>query len=341
MPHVRAGAARGVFGAGTSGRRSSQCTWCVTTARPASSMRSRSPRRLSTTGFGPGGSRGMSMRMVRKPSSSESSRVSAATPGGATGGAGAGAGRQAVTRAVSTPASSRRVISPRTLLAARRGASRGCAAMLIVLGASCARPPLLQQAIAARGGPLPALVRESEAEVSLGFPGVWRWRTAVATRARYAWTVYTTGAPLHHLYDGGTVRAYVGSALAAEDASPDAPFRTHARFMAVVHLDDLAMPGVRLRELPATARPPGAHAALEAVFADTGARYVIGLDPRRLVVSVEGPVDLAPFGRRRVRAVLRDHRAVGRLTLARASWTAGGAALADERTLHACPLRTP
>jgi hypothetical protein len=109
--------------------------------------------------------------------------------------------------------------------------------------------------------------------------------------------------------------------------------------MAVVHLDGLRGPNVRVRELPAAERPSGATSGLEATYTDTGDRYLIGLDAQRLVRSVEGPVSLPPFGRPVVRVVLGDERRVGGYRVAyRASWTADGAPLAEERTLAACPL---
>ncbi|HWP65899.1 MAG TPA: hypothetical protein VNO26_08315 [Candidatus Limnocylindria bacterium] len=216
-------------------------------------------------------------------------------------------------------------------------------AMATVLGClacGAAQRPVLERAIEARGGPLPGLVRTSEAEVSAGFPGTWRWRTVVAPPDRYAWSVETTGEPTHYLFDGRVARAFVGSGLTSEDPSPGAAIRSHARFMGVMLLDALRAPGVTVRELPPAARPPGSAAALEVVFVDTGDRYVIGLDETGLVVSVEGPVLLPPFERQHVRAVLGDHRRVGGyLVPYRLRWTADGVPLADERTLEACALR--
>jgi hypothetical protein len=183
-------------------------------------------------------------------------------------------------------------------------------------------------------------VRTSEAEVWAGFPGTWRWRTVIAAPDRYAWSVETTGEPTHYLFDGRVARAFVGSGLTAEDASPTAAIRSHARFMGVMLLMVLDQPGVRVRELASGERPAGSAFALEAVFDDTGDRYVVGLDAARLVVSVEGPVLLPPFEQRRVHAQLDDHRRVGRYTIAyHARWTADGQPLADERTLDSCVLR--
>jgi hypothetical protein len=184
---------------------------------------------------------------------------------------------------------------------------------------------------------MPTLVRESEAVVSLGFPGTWRWRMVIAGPDRYAWTVYTTGEPTHYLFDGAVVRSYVGGALTSEDASPAAPLRSHARFMALTRLGGLDAPGVGVRDLPASHRPPGSARALEAAFADTGDRYVVALDDAGRVRSVEGPVTLPPFGRPVLRATLADYRTVDGTPLPqRTSWTLDGAPLADERTRAAC-----
>jgi hypothetical protein len=216
------------------------------------------------------------------------------------------------------------------------------ATLLGVAGCATQRP-VLDEAIRARGGVLPGLVRSSEAQVQVGFPGTWRWRTVVAPPDRYAWSVETTGEPTQYLFDGRVARAFVGTALTAEDASPTSAIRSHARFMNVMLLDGLDAPDVRVRELPPAELPSGSVSGLEVTFPDTSDRYVIGLDAARLVVSVEGPVLLPPFERQHVRAVLDDQRHVGRYTIAyHTRWTADGKPLAEERTLEACVLsRTP
>jgi hypothetical protein len=226
---------------------------------------------------------------------------------------------------------------PRRTLAARHRRANTTLLLALLAWAGCAGGPALEQAIRARGGPVSAIVRESEATVTLGFPGLWNWRMVFAPPDRYAWTIYTTGAPLHHLYDGRVARSYVGSALSAEDASADAPLRSHARFMAVMNLDGLDAPGVQVRELDRQARPAGdAARGLEIVFAD-GERFTIGLDARARVVSVEGHVALPPFGRPLVRAALGDWRPVdGRRVAHHVLWTLDGQPLADERVVRAC-----
>lgn len=217
----------------------------------------------------------------------------------------------------------------------RAGATCGrLAAIALLAGVGC-----LPRALVDRAPPdtIPTVVRESEVVVTLGFPGTWRWRMVVAGPDRYAWTVYTTGEPTHYLFDGTVVRSYIGGALTSEDATPAAPLRSHARFMALTRIDGLDAPGVRVRELAPSERPADTPAALEATFADTGDRYVVGFDDARRVRSVEGPVALAPFGRPVLRVVLADYRRVdGHQVPHRASWTLDGAPLAEERTRAVC-----
>jgi len=232
------------------------------------------------------------------------------------------------------------------VLGARRANVRGTvAAATLLASVGCAMPratqrTLLDQAIQARGGPLPGLVRSSEAQVQVGFPGTWKWRTVIVAPDRYAWSVETTGEPTQYLFDGRVARAFVGSALTAEDASPTSAIRSHARFMGVMLLDGLRAPGVQVRELDAAELPPGSAVGLEARFPDTGDRYVVGLDASYLVRSVEGPVLLPPFEQQQVRALLDDQRRQGRYTISyHTHWLADGKPLADERTLDACVLR--
>lgn len=212
--------------------------------------------------------------------------------------------------------------------------SRGGFVLAIAVGAiACApRPPLLDRAIAARGGPLPALVRELRVEVREAFPGTWGWQTVFALPDRYAWTIETADRPNHYLFDGTVVRAFLGDALVAEDASPDAPLRSQARFVAVASLDALRLPGVSVAD---------AGGRLEVVFPRRGDRYTVAFDGRLLVARVEGPVDFSPFARGTLVARYDDVRRTGGLLLAhRTRYALDGAPLADEQTLVACVLRT-
>lgn len=212
-------------------------------------------------------------------------------------------------------------------------------AVLAATGA-CAPPAPLDHAPGARRAP--GVVRDSDVRVHAGFPGAWRWRTAYAAPDRYAWSVETTGEPTHYLFDGRTARAFVGSALASEDASPGAALRSHARFMSVLFLDALDAPGVRVRAVPPTDGPAGAVAAFEAAFGDPEERYVVWLDAERRAAAVEGPVALPPFGHPLVRAVASDYRTIRGVAVPfRLVWTADGKPLADERVRAACVLATP
>jgi hypothetical protein len=208
---------------------------------------------------------------------------------------------------------------------------RALAALALAALTGCApRPALLRRAIAARGGPLPAIARDLELDVRRDLAGTWRWRTVFALPDRYAVTVVTTGEPDHYLFDGAAVRAFVGDALVSEDPTPDAPLRSSARFTAVANLDALLLPGVQVAE---TGR------GLVAVFPDRGDRYMVALDDRLLVASVEGPIDLPPFARGELTVGYDDERRVDGLWLAhRASYVLDGVPLAEERTIAACAL---
>jgi len=208
----------------------------------------------------------------------------------------------------------------------------------LVLAAGCAPRPLLERAIRARGGPLASMARQVEAEVYLAFPGTWRWRTVYMVPDRYAWTIFTAAEPDHYLFDGTTVRAFIGGREVSADTDPSAPLRSHARFTAVVNLDALRLPGVRTAPLPQAELPPGSSAGLAVVLADDGSRYRLGFDGRGLLVWAEGPVRLPPLGQGQVVARFSDFRRVaGFLVPFRTSYTFGDERLADERALAVCP----
>jgi hypothetical protein len=181
-------------------------------------------------------------------------------------------------------------------------------------------------------------VREVEADVRVGFPGTWRWRVAFLLPAHYAWTIHTTGEPDHYLFDGLAARAFVGTREVAEDRSATNPLRTQARFTAVVNLDALLLPGVRLAPLERAALPPDAIEGLAVVLADDGAQYRLGFDARTRVVHAEGPIALPPLGAGQLVARFGDFRKTGRWVLAyRTEYMLGGQPLASERTIAVCP----
>ena len=207
----------------------------------------------------------------------------------------------------------------------------------LALATACAPRPVLDRAIVARGGPSGALIRESEVDVFAGVPGRWEWRTVVAPRELYAWSIVTNDLPNHYLYDGVVVRAFVGARVVSVDASPDAALRTHARFVAVADLDVLRAPGVEVTTSPTT-DPPGTK--LDVVFADRGDRYEVWLTAQTLDVwRVAGPIDLSPMARGRLVATYDDVGSVGGRRIARhIRYALDGTPLADERIRRVCVL---
>jgi hypothetical protein len=219
-------------------------------------------------------------------------------------------------------------------------------ALAVVLGAACARDhrptsaaparptsgdATLERAIAARGGPIAGLVRESEVQVAIGFPGGWRWRTVTALPERYAWTIATNAQPNHYLFDGTVVRAFVGDALVSEEPAATSPLATHARFAAVADLDLLRTAAVTLMT---------ADGALAVEFHDRPARYEIAFSADALVASVKGPIDLSPMGRGTLTATYDDYGEIqGRRIAHHIHYTLDGTTLADERVLRSCILQ--
>lgn len=203
--------------------------------------------------------------------------------------------------------------------------------------AACAPRPLLDRAVRARGGPIGVIVVDAEAEVRRAYVGTWRWRRVLAAPERYAWIITTTNEPIGNLFDGEVVRSFVGGALATTDASPTAPLRSQARFVAVSQLDVLRLPGVQVTPIARDALPAGVADGLVAIFPASGERYTVLFDERLLPVRVEGPVDLSPIGRGTLVARQDDFRAVDRwLVPHHVVWTLDGSDLADERARAVC-----
>jgi hypothetical protein len=208
-------------------------------------------------------------------------------------------------------------------------------ALVLLLG-SCARGPLLERAIRARGGPLHGLVLCAEAKVHEVLPGTWQYTRTLLVPDFYAWTIETAAEPEYELFDGRTVRSFVGPQEVGTDTTPTAPLRSHARWTAVVNLDALRAPGVTLTALSAAQLPPGVREGVRATFAD-GAVYRLGFDERTLLVWAAGPLDLSPLGRGEATVRFADYRRTGGLLLAfAASYALDGVALADETVLTAC-----
>jgi hypothetical protein len=182
-------------------------------------------------------------------------------------------------------------------------------------------------------------VREAEASVHYGFPGTWRWEMAFHVPERYRWTLYTRGEPQHYVFDGTTVRAYVGTALVSSDPDRAAAFRTHARWVAVISLDILG-DGARVSwaELPPGWGPAGSRRGIRARFADDGSVYELWFDAGGRLVAAEGPIDFAGLGSGSLRATFTDFRTAGRYVLPFASsYTFNAEPFFDERVRRIVP----
>ncbi len=211
------------------------------------------------------------------------------------------------------------------------------AAILVALVvAGCATRPLLERAIAARGGAVHGIVLSAEARVYAGLPGRWHYRRVYLAPDRYAWRIETSGDADTYVFDGDVVKSFVGVSEVARDAGPTAPLRSHARWTGVVLLDGLDAPGVSVAELTPGEIPAGAREGLRVRFAD-GVTYRLGFDDRTLLVWADGPLDLSPLTSGLTSAQFSDQRASGGIVLPRrASYFAGSQRLADETIDAAC-----
>ncbi len=216
--------------------------------------------------------------------------------------------------------------------------------MLAVVVAGCTTRPLLERAIAARGGPVHGIVLDAEARVYAGVPGRWRFRRTYLAPDRYAWRIETAGEADTYVFDGSVVRSFVGDAEVAVDASPAAPLRSHARWTGVMLLDGLDAPGVAVAELAPADLPAGAREGLRIRFAD-GATYRLGFGDQTLLMWIDGPLDLSPLAHGPASARYDDQRPAGPLLLPyRATYFAGDQRLAEESIVGACvdpPSLTP
>jgi len=212
------------------------------------------------------------------------------------------------------------------------------ALLAATLGSGCSRP-LLERAIAARGGPLTSLSRDAEAEVHAGFPGRWRWRLDYAVPYRLRWTIETYGEEQSVSFDGSTVRYFLGSAPipAAPEALGD--FRSVVRWTAVTTLDALRDdPRVDVRELPRAGLPGGTANALEVTYRADGARYVLWFDDADLLVAAEGPIALPTIASGRMHATYAQFATTGGYVLpARGTYTLDDRPFFDETVLSWTP----
>lgn len=212
----------------------------------------------------------------------------------------------------------------------------GIALLLCLPAVAGAAPTLLERAYAARGRAPHAVALRAEAKVYAGVPGRWPYTRFWLAPDRYAWRIDTAGDADSYLYDGRIVRAFIGAAEVASDASPDAPLRSHARWTRLMLLDGLDAPGTAVAALPSAELPAGVDAGLRVTFAD-GAAYRLGFDRAARLVWMTGPLDLWPIGSGPATVRYADHRLVeGSVIPFAATYYAGDKRLAEETILFAC-----
>jgi hypothetical protein len=197
-------------------------------------------------------------------------------------------------------------------------------------------PPLLERVLTARGPAVRGIMLRAEAKAYAGVPGRWRFTRAHLAPDRYAWRIETAGAPDSYLFDGDVVRAFIGSAQVASDASPNAPLRSHERWTALMLLDGLEAPGVAVTELATAELPGGIREGLRVTYPD-GGTYRLGFDERARLVWAAGPLDLWPLGHGPASVRYGDHRRTGGVVLPfHATYFGGGKRLAEESIVEVC-----
>ena len=188
----------------------------------------------------------------------------------------------------------------------------------VLLSSGCTRP-LLERAIAARGGAIHSISREATADVALGFPGRWSWRFDYHVPDLLRWTLDTHGETQSVAFDGRTTRYFLGSAYLPSAPETLAGFATLVRWTAVTTLDALAEdPGASVREVPGHELPAGIAAGLQITYPD-GARYVLHFGQDALLVGAEGPIDVPTIAEGRMRASYADFRTADGFVLPRSA----------------------
>ena len=230
------------------------------------------------------------------------------------------------------------------MTSAREGSFTPCRSLVamllaasLALGSGCARP-LLQRAIAARGGPLTTLSRDVEADVYAGFPGTWTWRFDYRVPDSLRWTIQTYGEEQSVSFDGKAVRFYLGDApVAAPPGLGD--FRSQVRWLTVTTLDALADDDqIVVRELAASELPAGAASGLAVTYRDDGARYGLYFDAADLLIAAEGPIVLPTIAAGQMHAAFTEFGAAGEYRLPyRGSYTLDARPFFDERILRYAP----
>lgn len=193
-------------------------------------------------------------------------------------------------------------------------------------------PPLIDRAIAVRGGEIRSLRRGAEMQVYFGFPGTWRFEYAFRVPYYYRWTVFTSEQPNHYLWDGETMRAAVGTAVVGVDPSGAAPLRSHARWHAVTYLDSLCS-----GDMPAQFQSlPGDDSGEEVLLVrllDDDSEYLLTFDRQARLLRASGPIEIPPFGATRLTQHYFDFRPAAGLRIAHATrYEVDGIILSEEQT---------
>jgi hypothetical protein len=222
----------------------------------------------------------------------------------------------------------------------RCGRSLVFAVMLVLVpfGAGCTAP-LLERAIAARGGDLVSLSRVADADVKQGFPGTWSWRFDYLVPDRLRWTIDTYGEAQSVAFDGTAVRYFLGSAALPVVPAALGDFASIVRWTSVTTLDALSSdPAVSVRELEREALPAGAAAALEVVYRADGDRYVLSFDAADRLIAAEGPIVVPTIATGRLRASYASFASIGGYELpGTCSYTLDGAPFFRETVVRWVP----
>jgi len=224
------------------------------------------------------------------------------------------------------------------ILSDHRRAARAALAGLACLGlGGCAQQPLLQRAIAARGGPLTGVVMRATARLYRAMPGEWRYTRTFLAPDYYAWQVETSSGVDTHLFDGDATRSFVDGGEVGRDTDPAAPLRSQARWTAVSLLDALGAPGVTLYPLLPGELPAGTREGLLATWPD-GAAYRLGFDTDAQLVWMRGPLDLSPLANGTAEVRFSAVQRSGDFLLPHAAaYEIDGYRLADETLVAVCP----
>lgn len=171
----------------------------------------------------------------------------------------------------------------------------------------------MDEAIAARGGPLLHFARDADLRVYEGFQGAWHWQLAFALPERLRVVLQTAAEDQTVISDGEQVRSFVGGAAVSSEPARGSAIAGLARFVALTNLDVLAdATRVTWQELPAAERPPGSARALRAGFrSDPQPSVRIGFDAALRVVVAEGDVSIPGLGAGLLEARFADYRRVG------------------------------